>query len=139
MCIRDRLWGFYHFMNGEDPIAQAKHFVASCRNYFGNGIPVLDYEMYGLSLIHIFGAAGALTGLASSQEEAIQRSGQLEVAFTQAGSTAETAQSVYSNSVSYTHLDVYKRQDLHRERDSARQFGHVLRKPPRVRQQHDEA
>ena len=47
-----KLWGFYHFMNGEDPIAQAKHFVASCRNYFGNGIPVLDYEMY-LSLIHI--------------------------------------------------------------------------------------
>ena len=45
----------------------------------------------------IIGAAGALTGLASSQEEAIQRSGQLEVAFTQAGSTAETAQSVYSN------------------------------------------
>lgn len=42
-----KLWGFYHFMNGEDPIAQAKHFVASCRNYFGNGIPVLDYEMYG--------------------------------------------------------------------------------------------
>lgn len=45
----------------------------------------------------IVGAAGALTGLASSQEEAIQRSGQLEVAFTQAGSTAETAQSVYSS------------------------------------------
>lgn len=44
-----KLWGFYHFMNGEDPIAQAKHFVASCRNYFGNGIPVLDYEMYGAS------------------------------------------------------------------------------------------
>lgn len=42
-----KLWGFYHFMNGEDPVAQAKHFVASCRNYFGNGIPVLDYEMYG--------------------------------------------------------------------------------------------
>ena len=42
-----KLWGFYHFMNGEDPIAQAKHFVASCRNYFGNGVPVLDYEMYG--------------------------------------------------------------------------------------------
>lgn len=45
----------------------------------------------------VIGAATALTGLASSQEEAIQRSGQLEVAFTQAGSTAETAQSVYSS------------------------------------------
>lgn len=45
----------------------------------------------------VVGAASALTGLASSQEEAIQRSGQLEVAFTQAGSTAETAQGVYSS------------------------------------------
>lgn len=42
-----KLWGFYHFMNGEDPIAQAKYFVANCRNYFGSGVPVLDYEMYG--------------------------------------------------------------------------------------------
>lgn len=47
--------------------------------------------------VGIIGAAGALTGLASSQEEAIQRSGQLEVAFTRAGSSAETAQSVYSD------------------------------------------
>ena len=29
-----------------NPIAQAKFTVASCRNYFGNGVPVLDYEMY---------------------------------------------------------------------------------------------
>lgn len=42
-----KLWGFYHFMNGEDAVAQAKFFVESCRNYFGNGVPVLDYEMYG--------------------------------------------------------------------------------------------
>lgn len=42
-----KLWGFYHFMNGSDPISQAKFFVDSCRNYFGEGIPVLDYEMYG--------------------------------------------------------------------------------------------
>lgn len=42
-----KLWGFYHFMNGEDPVAQADYFVENCRGYFGEGIPVLDYEMYG--------------------------------------------------------------------------------------------
>ncbi|OUO90612.1 hypothetical protein B5F40_06570 [Gordonibacter sp. An230] len=42
-----KLWGFYHFMNGEDPVAQADYFVANCRGYFGSGVPVLDYEMYG--------------------------------------------------------------------------------------------
>lgn len=42
-----KLWGFYHFMNGENPIEQAKYFVKNCRNCFGEGIPVLDYEMYG--------------------------------------------------------------------------------------------
>ena len=40
-------WGFYHFMNGEDPVAQADYFVDNCQNYFGEGVPVLDYEMYG--------------------------------------------------------------------------------------------
>ncbi len=42
-----KLWGFYHFMNGEDPVAQADYFYGNCKNYFGHGIPVLDYEMYG--------------------------------------------------------------------------------------------
>ena len=42
-----KCWGFYHFMNGEDPVAQADYFYESCKNYFGVGIPVLDYEDYG--------------------------------------------------------------------------------------------
>lgn len=40
-------WGFYHFAAGGDAIAEADFFVKSCLNYFGEGIPVLDYEMYG--------------------------------------------------------------------------------------------
>ena len=42
-----KLWGFYHFMDKSDPVAQADFFVDNCTNYFGEGIPVLDYEMYG--------------------------------------------------------------------------------------------
>lgn len=44
----------------------------------------------------IVGAAGALTGLASSQEEAIQQSGQLETAWVSAGGTAEQASGTFS-------------------------------------------
>lgn len=40
-------WGFYHFFTGADPIAQADYFVAMCKNYFKEGFPALDYEMYG--------------------------------------------------------------------------------------------
>lgn len=40
-------WGFYHFGSGGDAIAEADYFVKNCANYFGEGIPVLDYEMYG--------------------------------------------------------------------------------------------
>lgn len=39
-----KLWGFYHFMNMDDPVKQADHFYQNCKNYFGKGIPVLDYE-----------------------------------------------------------------------------------------------
>lgn len=45
----------------------------------------------------IIGAAGALTGLASSQEEAIQQSGQLETAWVSAGGTAEQESSTYAS------------------------------------------
>ena len=48
-------WGFYHFLNGEDPVKQAEFFVSQTKNYFGNGVPALDYEMYGM--VHV--AAGA--------------------------------------------------------------------------------
>lgn len=49
-----KLWGFYHFLAGGDPVAEADYFVDNCLNYFGEGIPVLDYEMYGR-----IGTAGA--------------------------------------------------------------------------------
>lgn len=42
-----KCWGFYHFLNKEDPIAQANYFYESCKNYFGAGVPMLDYEDYG--------------------------------------------------------------------------------------------
>lgn len=44
----------------------------------------------------VIGAAGALTGLAASQEESIQQSAQLETAWTSAGGTAEQASNAYS-------------------------------------------
>lgn len=40
-------WGVYHFANGmhkSSMRAQADYFVDNCRNYFGEGIPVLDWE-----------------------------------------------------------------------------------------------
>jgi hypothetical protein len=37
-------WGFYHFARNNDPIAEADFFVDSTINYFGEGIPVLDWE-----------------------------------------------------------------------------------------------
>ena len=49
-----KLWGFYHFLAGGDPVAEADFFVDNTINYFGEGVPVLDYEMYGR-----IGTAGA--------------------------------------------------------------------------------
>lgn len=44
-CIDNNiLWGFYHFARENDPTAEAEYFVKETSNYFGNGIPVLDYE-----------------------------------------------------------------------------------------------
>ena len=54
-CIRQgKPWGFYHFCAGSDPIAEADWFVKNCKNYFGVGLPVFDYEQYGR-----FGTANA--------------------------------------------------------------------------------
>jgi lysozyme len=39
-----RCWGFYHFAGGGDPTAEADYFIDNCENYFGEGIPVLDWE-----------------------------------------------------------------------------------------------
>lgn len=45
-CINnDILWGFYHFNGTADPVSEADFFVENTRNYFGHGIPVLDYEV----------------------------------------------------------------------------------------------
>lgn len=38
------LWGFYHFASGYDAKAEADYFVDNCIDYFGEGIPVLDFE-----------------------------------------------------------------------------------------------
>lgn len=43
----NKLWGFYHFMDKSDVTKQAEFFVENCKNYFGEGVPCLDYEMYG--------------------------------------------------------------------------------------------
>lgn len=37
-------WGFYHFAGEGVSICEAAFFVENCRNYFGQGIPVLDWE-----------------------------------------------------------------------------------------------
>ena len=41
-------WGFYHFANDgiySSAYDEACFFVDNCRNYFGNGIPILDWEV----------------------------------------------------------------------------------------------
>lgn len=37
-------WGFYHFAGDKDARAEAEFFVSNCENYFGKGIPILDWE-----------------------------------------------------------------------------------------------
>ena len=39
------LWGFYHFNGNSNPETEAEFFYANTRDYFGHGIPVLDYEV----------------------------------------------------------------------------------------------
>lgn len=42
-----KLFGFYHFMNGKHKSSareQAEYFYNNCKNYFGYGIPCLDFE-----------------------------------------------------------------------------------------------
>ena len=44
-CINDgKLWGFYHYAGGNDAEKEAKWFYDNCLNYFGDGIPCLDFE-----------------------------------------------------------------------------------------------
>ena len=37
-------WGFYHFANANAPDIEAEFFVENTRNYFNEGIPILDIE-----------------------------------------------------------------------------------------------
>lgn len=37
-------WGFYHYATNDNPIKQADFFISHTKNYFGDGIPVLDIE-----------------------------------------------------------------------------------------------
>ena len=41
------LYGFYHFAGTGNPADEAKFFFENCRGYVGEGIPVLDYEVWG--------------------------------------------------------------------------------------------
>ena len=40
----DKPWGFYHYLNSKDPVAEAKYFVQHTQNYFNDGLPCADYE-----------------------------------------------------------------------------------------------
>lgn len=37
-------FGFYHYVNGAGAVAEADFFVDSCADYFGKGIPCIDWE-----------------------------------------------------------------------------------------------
>lgn len=45
-CITaEKPWGFYHFAGDcGQATEEAQYFVDNCRNYFGHGIPILDWE-----------------------------------------------------------------------------------------------
>lgn len=44
-CINaGKPWGFYHFAGSGGAIEEATHFIQNAINYFGHGIPVLDWE-----------------------------------------------------------------------------------------------
>lgn len=44
LIANDKLWGFYHYLDSTDPVTEAKRFVRDTENYWGHGIPALDYE-----------------------------------------------------------------------------------------------
>lgn len=41
---RGKPFGFYHFANGGNAIEEAEFFVKNTKNYFGKGMPILDFE-----------------------------------------------------------------------------------------------
>lgn len=48
-CVKHGIpFGFYHFANDgvyAEPETEARFFIDNCENYFGRGIPVLDWEV----------------------------------------------------------------------------------------------
>lgn len=66
-CIESgKKWGFYHFAKGAEPEAEARFFVDNTRDYFGRGIPVLDFES---DAITVWGVSGAKSFLDAVQRE----------------------------------------------------------------------
>lgn len=60
-CIESgKKWGFYHFAKGAPPEAEARYFIENTRNYFGRGIPVLDFESEAVVAWGIEGAKAFL-------------------------------------------------------------------------------
>lgn len=43
------LYGFYHFARSGKPADEARFFYENCKGYIGEGIPVLDYEVWGVN------------------------------------------------------------------------------------------
>lgn len=39
-----KLWGFYHFAGNSNATKEADYFYGNTKNYFGYGVPVLDWE-----------------------------------------------------------------------------------------------
>lgn len=39
-----KLWGFYHYCRGGNAVAEADYMYNQCKNYFGHGIPCIDWE-----------------------------------------------------------------------------------------------
>lgn len=39
-----KCWGFYHYIDGSSVEGEAQFFVNNCNNYFGEGVPCLDWE-----------------------------------------------------------------------------------------------
>lgn len=52
-----KLWGFYHYVTGGDPEAEADFWVRQTSNYFRAGIPCVDWESGGN---HAWGDTGYL-------------------------------------------------------------------------------
>jgi len=60
-CVESgKKWGFYHFARTAPPEAEARYFVDNTRDYFGCGIPVLDFEGDAISAWGISGAKAFL-------------------------------------------------------------------------------